>query len=145
MFVEIFSRKPVLYGFILASNCVCVVGTVYGLRSMQILKEEKEIKYLSASGGVSIFYFTIFLRGKESISGTSWRVLNYHVSRAGHSLFFFQVRSPLNFYPWIAITHFADFQVCSSLNRSQKDLWLALRKERLKRLIAPETTAVCSF
>jgi len=33
---------------------------------------------------------------------------------------FFQVRSPLNFYPWITIAHFANFQVRSSLNRSKK-------------------------
>ena len=52
------------------------------------------------------------------------------VNRAGHSLFFFQVCSPLIFYPWIAIAHFADFQARSSLNRSLKDQWFALEKER---------------
>ena len=52
-------------------------------------------------------------------------------SRAGHSLFFsrFALLSPLNFYPWIAIAHFGNFQVCSSINRSQKDQWFALGKE----------------
>ena len=34
---------------------------------------------------------------------------------------FFQVCSPLIFYPWIAIAHFAYFQVCSLLNRSKKN------------------------
>ena len=42
----------------------------------------------------------------------------------------FALCSPLNFYPWIAIAHFADFQVRSSLNRSHKDQWFALGKER---------------
>jgi len=48
---------------------------------------------------------------------------------------FFQIRSPLSAhfnsmdrYPSIA--HFADYQVCSLLNRSQKDQWFALIKER---------------
>ena len=43
---------------------------------------------------------------------------------------FFQVRSPLIFYPWISIAHFADFQVRSSLNRSKKNQWFALGRER---------------
>jgi len=29
-----------------------------------------------------------------------------------------------------SIAHFADFQVCSSLNRSKKNQWFALGKER---------------
>jgi len=33
---------------------------------------------------------------------------------------YFQVCSPLIFYPWIAFPHFADFQVRSLLNRSKK-------------------------
>ena len=49
-------------------------------------------------------------------------------SRAGHSLFIsrFVLHSPLNFYPWISIAHFADFQVRSLLNRSKKKQWLSL-------------------
>ena len=42
---------------------------------------------------------------------------------------FFQIRSPLILIPWIAIAHFADFQVRSSLNRSKKGQWFALIKE----------------
>jgi len=33
---------------------------------------------------------------------------------------------------YCSIAHFADFQVCSSLNRSQNDQWFALEKERKK-------------
>ena len=42
---------------------------------------------------------------------------------------FFQIRSPLILIPRIDIAHFADFQVRSSLNRSKKKQWFALRKE----------------
>ena len=50
---------------------------------------------------------------------------------------FFQVRSPLSaqFLPrdrYSSTAHFEDFQVRSSLNRSQTDQWFALRKARLK-------------
>ena len=62
---------------------------------------------------------------------------------------FFQLCSPLSAQflsmdGYHSITHFADFQVRSSLNRSKKTVvhsW----KRALKRSIAPETTAVCSF
>jgi len=46
----------------------------------------------------------------------------------------FQIRSPLSAQflsmdLYRSIAHFADFQVCSSLDRSQKDQWFALGKE----------------
>jgi len=48
---------------------------------------------------------------------------------------FFKVRSSLSaqFLPmdhYRSTAHFADFQIRSSLNRSQTDQWFALRKER---------------
>ena len=56
------------------------------------------------------------------------------IARAGR-LQFFQVRSLLSAQflsmdCYRSIAHFADFQVRSSLNRSQKDQWFALGKER---------------
>ena len=40
----------------------------------------------------------------------------------------FALCSTLILIPWISIAHFADFQVRSSLNRSQKDQWFAPKK-----------------
>ena len=42
----------------------------------------------------------------------------------------FPLRTPLNFYRWIAIAHFLDLQISSLLNRSKKEQWFALIKER---------------
>jgi len=54
------------------------------------------------------------------------------MARAGHLLFFPGSISAqfLSMDRYRSIAHFADFQVCSSLNRSQKDQWFALGKER---------------
>ena len=62
---------------------------------------------------------------------------------------FFQVRSPLcaHFFTkdrYRSCAHFADFQVCSSLNRSKKTA-VGSWKRALKRKIATKTTAVLSL
>jgi len=52
-------------------------------------------------------------------------------ARAGHSLFFPGLLSDqfLSMDRYCSISHFADSQIRSSLNRSQKDQWFALEKE----------------
>ena len=44
-----------------------------------------------------------------------------------------------------SIAHFADYQVRSSLNRSQKDQWFALIKERLKAMALPKNSGSLSL
>ncbi len=48
------------------------------------------------------------------------------IFRPGNLLFFLGL---LIFYPWIALAHFADLQVISLINRSQKNKWFPLGKE----------------
>ena len=62
---------------------------------------------------------------------------------------FFQVRSPLSAHfltkdRYRSSAHFADFQVCSLLNRTKKTV-VCFWKRALKRKIAPKTTAVRSI
>ena len=84
--------------------------------------------------------------GSQESSGGFFGVKR-HVYQSWALALFFQVRSPLIFYPWIAIALLLILPIFRFANRSiiLKKTSGSLLKRVLKRSIAPKTTVVRSF